>query len=473
MTEAVELTQQPPQNNDELPQVTMTEAVELTQQPPQDNDELPQVTMTEAVELTQQPPQDNDELPQVTMTEAVELTQQPPQDNDELPQVTMTEAVELTQQPPEDNDELPQVTKTEAIELTQQSPENNENDNFYYISSDNDDNDDILFTVKNEDDLNEPKIIDFNNNFHESYYNIYNNNIDKYSKIYVNSLFKTFMNNYYYKQELKEVFNNYLDRPTPLYFAKNLSNLFDNVEIWIKREDLNPAGSFEMMNILGLILIAKKNNIKRVIAETMDGFYGIYVSTACAILKMKCDIFISSCCYDKYPYNIKKIKLLGGNIIKIEGTYSDSKKACQKEWVKYFDSLLYITNTANSIYGYNNIIGNECYEQTLTTDFIPDVIILNNYNDFYKKYAIFGDAKYYKMKEIRFITCDEDLTKISSSKIENINSEPNEIKDAVHLLIRCEGIFPKKKFSKTIYSALAMAKELSGKSKTHKILFHL
>jgi tryptophan synthase beta chain len=94
-----------------------------------------------------------------------------------------------------------------------------------------------------------------------------------------------------FQNEFKSLLKNYVGRPTPLYFSKNLSEQFQ-AQIYLKREDLNHTGAHKINNAIGQVLLAKRLNKKRIIAETGAGQHGVATATACALLGLDCTIYM-------------------------------------------------------------------------------------------------------------------------------------------------------------------------------------
>ena len=96
-----------------------------------------------------------------------------------------------------------------------------------------------------------------------------------------------------FKNELKRLLKSYVGRPTPLYFAKNLSRIYGH-EIYLKREDLNHTGAHKINNAIAQALLAKKMGKKKIIAETGAGQHGLATATAAALLGLECEIYMGA-----------------------------------------------------------------------------------------------------------------------------------------------------------------------------------
>src|SRR5574344_1500465 len=104
--------------------------------------------------------------------------------------------------------------------------------------------------------------------------------------------FNKVMNDDEFLNELYDLLKDYSGRPTPLYFAKRLTEHYGKGKIYLKREDLNHTGAHKINNVLGQALLAKRMGAKRVIAETGAGQHGVATATVAALLDMKCEVFM-------------------------------------------------------------------------------------------------------------------------------------------------------------------------------------
>lgn len=150
--------------------------------------------------------------------------------------------------------------------------------------------------------------------------------------------------------ELDYLMKNFVGRPSPIYFAKNLSKKYGN-EIYLKREDLNHTGAHKINHCLGEVLLAKKMGKSKVIGETGAGQHGLALATASALLGLQCDIYMGEVDIEKAKTNVDKMKLLGANIVPVsEGTKS------LKEAV---DAALnaYKNDFKNSFYAIGSVVG--------------------------------------------------------------------------------------------------------------------
>jgi tryptophan synthase beta subunit len=116
-----------------------------------------------------------------------------------------------------------------------------------------------------------------------------------------------------FQEEFKLLLKDYVGRPTPLYFSKNLSEQFQ-AQIYLKREDLNHTGAHKINNAIGQVLLAKRLNKKRIIAETGAGQHGVATATACALLGMDCTVYMGEIDIKRQKPNVDRMLLLGAKI---------------------------------------------------------------------------------------------------------------------------------------------------------------
>lgn len=138
-----------------------------------------------------------------------------------------------------------------------------------------------------------------------------------------------------FKEEFNNLLRDYVGRPTPLFFSKNLSAQF-NAQIYLKREDLNHTGAHKINNAIGQVLLAKRLNKKRVIAETGAGQHGVATATACALLNIDCTIFMGEVDIERQKPNVERMRILGAKIISATSgskTLKDATNEAIREWI--------------------------------------------------------------------------------------------------------------------------------------------
>ena len=134
--------------------------------------------------------------------------------------------------------------------------------------------------------------------------------------------------------EFNYLLKHYTGRPTPIYFAKNLSEKY-GAEIYLKREDLNHTGAHKINHSIGEALLAKKLGKKKLIAETGAGQHGVAIATAAALMGLECDIYMGEIDVIKEKPNVDKMKILGANIIAVKSGQKTLKEAVDEAFIAY------------------------------------------------------------------------------------------------------------------------------------------
>ena len=179
--------------------------------------------------------------------------------------------------------------------------------------------------------------------------------------------------------------NQYVGRPSPLYFAKNLSDYSKGAKIYLKREDLNHTGSHKINNALGKILLAKRMNKTHIIAETGAGSHGTAVATVCSLFNMKCSIFMGKEDIKRQMPNVERMKILGAEVIEVKegkGTLKEAVDAAFNYLLENQD-VFYLVGSCvgpspypKMVKYFQKIIGEEAKEQILNQEGkLPKAII--------------------------------------------------------------------------------------------------
>ncbi|MDF9824174.1 tryptophan synthase beta chain [Breznakia sp. PF5-3] len=180
-----------------------------------------------------------------------------------------------------------------------------------------------------------------------------------------------------YKQEFIYYLKNYVGRPSPLYYAKNLSRLYGGAKIYLKREDLNHTGSHKINNAIGQVLLAKRLNKTHIIAETGAGQHGVATATVCAMFNLKCTIFMGEEDMRKQSVNVEKIKLLGAEVISVTEGSKTLKEAVDVafQYLLDHDDVYYLIGSAVGPHPYpqmvkyfQQVIGEETRKQILAME---------------------------------------------------------------------------------------------------------
>ena len=157
-----------------------------------------------------------------------------------------------------------------------------------------------------------------------------------------------------FQKEYKDLLKNYVGRPTPLYFAKRLSQKY-NTNIFLKREDLNHTGAHKINNTIGQILIAKKMGKKRIIAETGAGQHGVATATVCALMGLECVVYMGEIDIKRQAPNVARMQMLGAEVRPAKSgskTLKDATNEAIYDW---------IANPENTYYLIGSVVGPHPY----------------------------------------------------------------------------------------------------------------
>jgi len=186
--------------------------------------------------------------------------------------------------------------------------------------------------------------------------------------------------------ELNNLQQEYNGRPTPLTFAKRLTEHFNGAKIFLKREDLCHTGAHKINNTLGQILLAKKMGKKRIIAETGAGQHGVATATVCAKYGLECIIYMGAVDVERQKLNVFKMKMLGAEVRSVNSgtaTLKDATNEAIRDWVTNVGDTYYILGSVVGPHPYpmivrdfQKIIGEETKEQIIKAEGkLPDKII--------------------------------------------------------------------------------------------------
>uniref|UniRef100_A0A7V3RGP9 Tryptophan synthase beta chain n=1 Tax=candidate division WOR-3 bacterium TaxID=2052148 RepID=A0A7V3RGP9_UNCW3 len=189
-----------------------------------------------------------------------------------------------------------------------------------------------------------------------------------------------------FKRELNHYLKNYAGRPTPLYYAKNLSEKLRGARLYFKREDLLHTGAHKINNTIGQVLLARHMGKKRIIAETGAGQHGVATATACALFGLKCVIYMGKKDVQRQRMNVLRMKLLGAEVIPVDSgtqTLKDAINEAIRDWVTNVRTTYYCIGSVVGPHPYpmmvrefQSIIGKETKSQiTKLTGRMPDLLI--------------------------------------------------------------------------------------------------
>lgn len=186
--------------------------------------------------------------------------------------------------------------------------------------------------------------------------------------------------------EYEDLLKNYVGRPSPLYFAKNLTTKLGGAKIYLKREDLNHTGAHKINHTLGEALLAKRMGKKKLLAETGAGQHGVALATAAAIVGLKCEIHMGAIDVAKQHPNVIRMKILGAKVISVETGGRCLKDAVDSAFKTYIqdheDTFFGIGSVVGPhpypemIRDFQSIVGKEAHEQILEKEGrLPDYLI--------------------------------------------------------------------------------------------------
>jgi tryptophan synthase beta chain len=157
-----------------------------------------------------------------------------------------------------------------------------------------------------------------------------------------------------FQEEFYTLLRDYVGRPTPLYYAKRLSDFY-KTRIYLKREDLNHTGAHKINNTIGQILLAKSLGKTRIIAETGAGQHGVASATACALMGLECVVYMGAVDIERQKPNVERMKLLGAKVVPATSgsqTLKDATNEAMRDW---------ITNPTDTHYIIGSVVGPHPY----------------------------------------------------------------------------------------------------------------
>ena len=198
--------------------------------------------------------------------------------------------------------------------------------------------------------------------------------------------YEKFMQDKDFLAELDWELQNYVGRPSPLYFAERWSRQLGGAKIYLKREDLNHTGAHKINNTVGQALLAKRMGKTRIIAETGAGQHGVATATVAARLGLECVVFMGAVDIQRQAANVYRMKLLGATVVPVtagSATLKDALNEAMRDWVTNIDDTFYIIGTVAGPHPYpamvrdfQTIIGREAREQIQQHEGrLPDALV--------------------------------------------------------------------------------------------------
>src|ERR1700761_1140800 len=188
-----------------------------------------------------------------------------------------------------------------------------------------------------------------------------------------------------FQAELSNLLHNYAGRPTPLYFARRLSEQLGGARIYLKREDLLHTGAHKINNCLGQALLARRMGKQRIIAETGAGQHGVATATVCALFGMDCVVYMGEEDMRRQRLNVFRMRLLGANVVGVASgsrTLKDAISEAMRDWVTNIGTTHYLLGSVLGSHPYpmmvrdfHKVIGEEARRQILEAEGrLPDTI---------------------------------------------------------------------------------------------------
>jgi len=189
-----------------------------------------------------------------------------------------------------------------------------------------------------------------------------------------------------FQAELSSLLHDYAGRPTPLYFAKRLTEQLGGAKIYLKREDLLHTGAHKINNALGQGLLARRMGKRRIIAETGAGQHGVATATVCALLGVECVVYMGDVDMERQELNVKRMRLLGADVRGVSSgsrTLKDAISEAMRDWVTNVRTTHYLLGSALGAHPYptmvrdfHRVISREIREQILEKEGrLPDAVI--------------------------------------------------------------------------------------------------
>ena len=161
-----------------------------------------------------------------------------------------------------------------------------------------------------------------------------------------------------FRKEYMQLLRDYVGRPSPLYYAGRMSRKY-GCRLYLKREDLNHTGAHKINNTVGQILLAKRMGKTRIIAETGAGQHGVATATVCALMDMKCEIFMGATDVERQHTNVERMKMLGATVNPVRTgnmTLSDACSAAIRDWCCHPSDTYYLVGSTMGPHPYPDLV---------------------------------------------------------------------------------------------------------------------
>jgi len=189
-----------------------------------------------------------------------------------------------------------------------------------------------------------------------------------------------------FRTDLEYHLRDYVGRPSPLWFARRLTESLGGAKVYLKREELNHTGSHKLNNVMGQILLARRMGKTRIVAETGAGQHGVATATVCALFGLKCVIYMGATDVERQKPNVFRMHLLGAEVKPVTagaGTLKDAMNEAMRDWVANVSDTYFLVGTVAGPHPYpamvrdfQSVIGTETRAQILEAEGrLPDVIV--------------------------------------------------------------------------------------------------
>ena len=189
-----------------------------------------------------------------------------------------------------------------------------------------------------------------------------------------------------FQEELDYYLAHYAGRPSPLYFARRLTEHFGGAKVYFKRDELNHTGSHKINNCIGQILLARRMGKTRIIAETGAGQHGVASATVSALFGLPCTVYMGEVDVERQQPNVFRMKLLGAEVVPVSSgsrTLKDALNEAMRDWVTNVENTFYIIGTVAGPHPYpemvrdfQSVIGDEAKAQLLEAEGrLPDTLV--------------------------------------------------------------------------------------------------
>jgi tryptophan synthase beta chain len=161
-----------------------------------------------------------------------------------------------------------------------------------------------------------------------------------------------------FQKEFLSLLRDYVGRPSPLYFARRLSERY-GTRLYLKREDLNHTGAHKINNTVGQILLARRMGKRRIIAETGAGQHGVATATVCALMDMECIVYMGETDVRRQHVNVEKMKMLGATVVPVlsgNKTLKDATNEAIRDWCRHPSDTFYIIGSTVGPHPYPDLV---------------------------------------------------------------------------------------------------------------------